>query len=114
MLLVGLPAPNRSRAPTGASAQLDASSASESSKNAAQSLAAAAAVDPLWRMTSPALSQLGKQLKGLESEARKAEERALKEWTQHTKPVLEEEVAALEKQCKLMRPKHRGRGVAGH
>lgn len=56
-------------------------------------------IDPIFKVTSPALAAIGRQLRNVEQQSAKAQENDAREWRHNVKPVLETEVAALEKQC---------------
>ena len=53
------------------------------------------AMDPLWRVSSPELLELGKRIRGLEAEAKKYSEQQQRSWKADEKPRLEEGIASL-------------------
>jgi hypothetical protein len=55
-------------------------------------------IDPIFKVVSPALAAIGRQLRNVEQQSVKAQEAELKSWRASVKPILEAEIAALEKQ----------------
>jgi len=52
-------------------------------------------MDPLWRVNSPELVDLGKKIRGLEAEIKKYTEQQQRSWKVDEKPRLEEDIASL-------------------
>ena len=56
-------------------------------------------MDPLWRVISPELVELGKKIRALEAEVRKYSEQQQRSWKTDEKPRLEEDIASLGTHC---------------
>jgi len=81
------------------------SSSSASTSSATENPAAAvpvAPIDPIFKVVSPRLASLGKQLRNVEAQSVKEQENTARDWRHNVKPVLEQEIQALEKQAQAL------------
>lgn len=70
--------------------------------------------DPTLRVIDSTLSAIGKQIRFLETEARKEEENKMKTWKEEVKPVLEATIADLDKQIAQLKTRIEKTAVQGN